>query len=98
MEDQIEEQLAEALASIYYPLTERGDKMSTSKEAHAEIAGLLTGVAALIDAAGAVDTKEDLPLATMYAQVAQATAQLAIALILCKWDAEGFPGIKGKAE
>ena len=66
--------------------------MSASKKIDGEIAELLTGVAAAIDAANIVESRQDLPIAAFYAQIAQATAQMAIALILYKWDIEGIPG------
>ena len=56
-----------------------------------EIAALLTKVAAAIDVADVEEFGGELPTAALYAQIAQATAQMAIALILYKWDVEGIP-------
>lgn len=66
--------------------------MNASEKINEEIAELLIRAKVATDTVDAVESKGDLPTAVQYAQIAQATAQMAIALILYKWDVEGIPG------
>ena len=65
--------------------------MNASEKINEEIAELLIRAKVATDTVDAVESKGDLPIAALYAQIAQATAQMAIALILYKWDVEGIP-------